>query len=116
MKAGARVKYVAAGGDEHVAHVTEVTGTGDSLYKIVSLVYGDGVHVHDVAHENDVADGEAHWRETGAARRLKMVPTAAVPGGGVPSGVAFVIPPEREEEDAEPEAEPEPEPAAKRKK
>lgn len=96
MKAGSKIRYVDEGGEEHAAVVGEITGTGDSLYKIVSLVYrvdGREKLVEHVPHENDVLDEETgepnapHWHEVGAARRQKQPPLPEPPpGGGVPSG------------------------------
>lgn len=104
MQPGSKVKFVDKGGEEHAATVAEITGTGDSLYKIVSLVYGSGDKaklVEGVIHENDADskdDGEAvppYWREVGAARREVQAEPEPVPGGGVRSGVpALPIPPE----------------------
>ena len=100
MQAGSKIRFVDAKGGEHTANVTEVTGTGKSLYKVVSLVHGDGSHVQDVPHESDAdadRDGNPkgpYWHEVGAARRQVMVPVVPVPGGGVPSGAPdLILPP-----------------------
>jgi hypothetical protein len=116
MQSGSKVKYVDGAGEEHRATVHEVTGTGDSLYKVVSLVHGSGEKAQlaeGVVHENDAEksdDGEAvppFWREAGAAHRQEQAAIEPVPGGGVPSGQpALPVPPILPEPDEEPQAEP----------
>jgi len=91
MRAGDKVRYVSGEEDDgSLVPVLAVTGTGTSLYKILSLLVDDAV-VEKVPHENDAKEGEPHWREVGAARREVQVMPEPVPGGGAASG-APVLP------------------------
>lgn len=89
MQPGKHVTLVLARDKEHKATVAEITGTGDSLYKRLTLIYGDDKVLEDVPHENDAGEEPKppYWHERGAARREVMVLAEAPPGEPIPSGV-----------------------------
>ena len=64
MKAGSRVVYVNSSDNESEATVNEVTGTGESGYKVLSLTPdGDSKVRENVPNERDAGAGKAFWRE-----------------------------------------------------
>ncbi len=63
MKQGVKVTYVEKNGHSHVATVEEVTGSGPSGYKVLTVSYTAGKRettVEDVVNERDDA-GKGHW-------------------------------------------------------
>jgi hypothetical protein len=81
MKVGqGDVRFFEADGTRHVSEVVEITGTGKSLAKILTLQYrsgGENVVVEDVKHEQDSEPGEPFWLRKGERRSREDIEAAA---------------------------------------
>jgi len=86
MQPGKDISFVNKTGSPTHATVGAVTGTGDSGYKVLTVVFADGRAQEKVPHENDAKDGQAFWRLRGAEAKEVQAETEAPPGEPIPSG------------------------------